>query len=119
MRAFSHSKVENFMLDIQSVSSERYDIAMQVRELFFDAEPSLNEDIKYGGLVFFQDQELLSGIFLYKEHMSIEFGNGINLSDPSSILEGKGKSRRHIKVRIEQELQTKNVKTYINQSLRK
>ena len=101
------------------MSSERYDVAMQVREFFFDADSSLSEDIKYGGLVFLQDKELHSGIFLYKEHMSIEFGNGTNLSDPISVLEGKGKSRRHIKIRSEQELQTKNVKTYINQSLRK
>jgi hypothetical protein len=119
MKAFNHPKVENFMLDIQSVSVERYNIAMQLREFFLDAEPSLSEDIKYGGLVFIRDRELLSGIFLYKEHISIEFGNGINLSDPNSILEGKGKSRRHIKIRSEEELQVKNVRSHIKQSLRK
>ncbi|MFT4940855.1 MAG: hypothetical protein ACI88A_003916 [Paraglaciecola sp.] len=100
------------------MSSERYAIAMQVREFFLDAQASLREDIKYGGLVFLRDKELLSGIFFYQEHMSIEFAKGIDLSDPNSILEGKGKSRRHIKIRTEEELQTKNIKTYINQSLR-
>ena len=34
----------------------------------------------------------------YKEHVSIVFSRGNELSDPDGLLEGKGKFRRHLKV---------------------
>lgn len=107
------------MLDIQGASPERYEAAVKIRDDFFKYDPALSEEIKYGGLVFFQEKELVGGIFFYKAHLSIEFSQGVALSDPHSVLEGKGKLRRHIKIRTVQDLLDKKVAHYIEEALAK
>lgn len=117
MTDFLNQKVSGFMEDIQSISPEQYQIAVQVRELYYKFDPGLVEEIKYGGLVFLRGKDLLGGIFFYKEHISIEFSYGVNLSDPASVLEGKGKLRRHIKLRSLNDVVTKRVNNYIKEAL--
>ena len=117
MTHFGSSRVTGFMTDLLSESSERHEMVLQVRKLHFDADPELFEKIMYGGLVFFQGQELMSGIFLRKEHISIEFGRGSVLSDPDSVLEGKGKFRRHIKIRSLDDIAGKDVARFVQENL--
>ena len=69
----------------------------------------------YGGFVFFAGKELVSGIFPYKNHISIEFGNGVNFSDPDGFLEGKGKMRRHLKILAKSDIVDKKIDYYIRQ----
>ncbi len=117
MKEFSSRKIADFMSDIQSLSVETYEIAVEARELHFKFASELTEDIKYGGLVFSRGKELLGGIFFYKEHISIEFSYGANLSDPYSVLEGKGKLRRHIKLRVFGDIEAKNVAHYVKEAV--
>jgi len=117
MNSFSTPKVSNFMIDLQSIDTENYEMAIQVRNTYFSHDPSINEDIKYGGLAFFKEKELIGGIFFYKAHASIEFSEGASLSDPNSVLEGKGKLRRHIKIKSCKDIQTKNVSSYVKAAL--
>lgn len=106
-------KVADFLADIQSHFPEKHKIFVRVRDLFLSNDPSLATDIKYGGMVFFGGKELISGIFLYKNHISIEFGYGAKWSDPYSVLEGKGKLRRHIKIVEPDDVKTKEVAHYV------
>ena len=117
MTKFSTPKITEFMNDIQAGSTEWYVMAIKIRELHLQCDPSLTEEIKYGGLVFLQEKELMSGIFIRNEHISIEFGQGSSLSDPNGVLEGKGKLRRHIKVRSLDDIATKNVIHYVQENL--
>lgn len=91
-------KVEDFLADIKSHFPEKYEVFYKVKALFVNNSPRLISDIKHGGLVFFEGKELIGGIFQYKKHISIEFSYGVKLPDPYSVLEGKGKLRRHIKI---------------------
>ena len=117
MKEFTNQKIADFMSDIRLLSVETYSMAVEVRELHFKFASDLTEEIKYGGLVFFRGKDLLGGIFFYKEHVSIEFSYGINLSDPSSVLEGKGKLRRHIKLRALGDIEAKNVAHYVKEAV--
>ena len=89
MAKLESEKAADFLTDIQSQFPEEYEIFIQVRDLFLSNDPSLATDVKYGGLVFFREKELISGIFLYKNQISIEFGYGAMWSDPHSVLEGR------------------------------
>lgn len=109
------SKIDNFLQDIQSLSPEKYEILLRIRKIFLDANPALVEDIKYGGLVFNLAGILMGGIFVYGEHMSIEFSEGAALLDPDKILEGKGKKRRHIKIFVLPDIEKKKVKYFVKQ----
>ena len=54
----------------------------------------------YGGLVYTrsasQSKSLFCGIFARKDYVTIERDGGPNLLDPKGILEGEGKTRRHV-----------------------
>ena len=109
--------VEKFLEEIHLISEEFYGALIQVRQIFFAECNILTEAIKYGGIVFFKDNELISGIFVHKKHLSLEFGNGAQLTDPDSILEGKGKFRRHIKLKSVKDIGKKNVREFVGESI--
>lgn len=106
------------MEDLQTISPDKIDIIKPIRKVFLTANKNLTEDIKYGGLVFNLSNVLVGGIFPYKEHISIEFSNGAEFPDPSGILEGKGKKRRHIKIIKKKDIDDKNVKSFVEEAVK-
>lgn len=110
-------KIQNFLNDIQAISTEQWEQIREIRKVFNKIGPELREGIMYGGLVFFVGKELVSGIFPYKNHISIEFGNGVNFSDPDGLLEGKGKMRRHLKILDRNDIVAKKIDYYIGQAV--
>ena len=112
----SKGSVEAHMRDIQEHSFEFYDMVVRIRSLFLETCPGLTEAVKYGGIVFLKEKELVGGIFVYKEHLSVEFSQGTSFHDPDAILEGKGKYRRHIKLHGLEEVEEKRVADMIAQA---
>ncbi len=112
-----NTDIQNYLDDIQLVSAEFYPFILQVRELFLNSPENLTESIKYGGIVYSRNNDLIGGIFTYKKHVSIEFSQGFQLSDTDSVLEGKGKYRRHIKLNTVDDINNKKVEEYINQAI--
>ncbi|MFC3187736.1 DUF1801 domain-containing protein [Shewanella intestini] len=85
--------------------------------MFLKANKELVEDIKYGGLVFNASNGLIGGIYIYKEHISVEFSNGASFFDKDSILEGKGKKRRHLKIYTDEDIALKKVEYFVSQAV--
>jgi hypothetical protein len=75
---------------------------------------------KYGGTVFMMDAavpgSLASGVFAYKDHVSVEFSNGATFDDPKGLLNGKGKARRHVKLHSLNDLEAKDVAGFLAQA---
>ena len=117
MEASTQLKISNFINDVQSVAPEQAEIIESIRKLFNKASKTLSEEIKYWGLVFLNEGSLTGGIFPYKEHISIEFSNGADFSDPSELLEGKGKRRRHLKIYEIKDIKDKNAFFFIKQAV--
>ena len=57
-------------------------------------------------------------MFAYADHVTVEFSNGANFDDPSGVLDGKGKARRHIKLHGVDDITLKNVTGFLDQALR-
>ena len=108
-----NNKVDTFLRDTQAVSAQTFDIIMAIRKLFLDADAELEEDIKYGGVIFNQSGTLIGGIFTYKNYLSIEFSEGATFDDPDKLLEGKGKFRRHLKINSLDDIIGKKVAHFI------
>ncbi|RVU29346.1 DUF1801 domain-containing protein [Neptunomonas marina] len=117
MNFSTSDKVNDFLSDIQSISSEQFDMVMAIRDIFLKANEELVEGIKYGGLVFNVSNILVGGIYTYKEHISIEFSNGANFIDTDSVLEGSGKKRRHLKIYESDDISQKNIAYFVNQAV--
>ena len=75
---------------------------------------------KYGGKVIESvpghPASQFMGYFEYDKHMSIEFSYGADMSDPYKVLEGTGKTRRHIKIFDFEDIETKHVRAMIQQA---
>jgi hypothetical protein len=117
MEELTQQRISEFIDDVKSVAPEQAEIIGLIRSLFNEISCELSEDIKYGGLVFLKASFLIGGIFPYKNHISIEFSNGADFSDPQGLLEGKGKRRRHVKIHNHQDVDRKNAAFFIRQSV--
>ncbi|MGT2666259.1 DUF1801 domain-containing protein [Streptococcus rifensis] len=69
-------------------------MANSVRERILQLVDTVDKEVKYGGILF-AAPEPFCGIFVYKQHVSVEFSHGAEIVDPYGLLEGK--SRRHLK----------------------
>jgi len=110
-------KVESFLTDIQVTFPDRFETLQKIRRIFHQQNSGFSENIKYGGLVFHLSNELVAGIFSYKNHISVELGNGANFTVPSGLLEGKGKMRRHLKIVEITDIDNKKVEFFIKQAV--
>ncbi len=113
----NQGKVAEFLTDIQTISVEQFEIFKAVQAFFLNSDSMLEQDIKYGGLAFFQEGKLIGGIYAYKKHISIEFSYGAQFNDPYSALEGSGKHRRHIKLHSFDDIVNKHVDVYIESAI--
>lgn len=118
MKFSDNDRINAFMDDLQSTSPDKLEIIELIRKLFLRANKELTEDIKYGGLVFNLSSTLIAGIFPYKKHISVEFSNGADFSDPSAMLEGKGKKRRHLKIVDKTDIDAKNVDVFVAEAVK-
>ncbi len=92
-------------------------IAAEIRALVAALVPGAGARAMYGGTMF----ELVpgdfstafAGVFVYRAHVSVEFGRGAQLDDPLGVLEGKGRARRHVKLRCLGDIADKGVRDYL------
>lgn len=112
-----NSRIETLLEDFKAVSDEKYQVVKKVVELAQKLNSHVKLDVKYGGIVFLTNNKLVSGVFLYKNHVSVEFSNGNELKDSSGLLEGKGKNRRHLKLFSVEDIESKKLESFLKPSL--
>ncbi len=108
----SDSKLENLLNDIHFSNEATFSIVQEIRKVVRAIAPSVSERVMYGG-VMFTDKMDFCGVFAYAEHVSLEFGRGCDLQDPHGVLEGSGKFRRHIKIKMLKEIKSKHLREYV------
>ena len=112
----TNSRIDNFIQDLMFTDKDKGEIATILRKLVSAISPNVEEEIKYGGLVFLSDKRLFCGVFIRKNHISIEFDKGAEMQDPDNLLEGSGANRRHLKIFQRKDIEDKKAKYYIKQS---
>jgi len=91
-------------------------IVSRLRELALQVSDEVREEIKWNALCFFKGNRSFVGIMPYKKYISVIFDRGVELEDPDAMLEGKGHTMRHIKIRCLNDLKEKHIDSYIEQS---
>ena len=107
------NRVENLLEDLRLHRGTLFPIVTRLRAMALASGPALTEEAKYGGILF-ASRPGVSGVLLYPNHGTLEFGDGSTLPDPHGVLAGKGKLRRHIRIDSEHDLEAKKVGDYIN-----
>lgn len=97
--------------------NDQAEIVVALTEIVIDALPDATMREMYGGTVIelIKDapKSRIGGIYRYADHVSLEFTQGRLLDDPGNVLEGAGKTRRHIKLRCLEDIADKGCKHFI------
>ena len=112
-----NTKVEELLADFEMVNPALSGIIHQVRERVLAIAPDCEEKVMYGGLIYATPGRMFCGLFLRKQHVSVEFDLGYLLEDENGLLEGGGKYRRHLKLRDLDDINAKQVEHFIRQSI--
>lgn len=92
-----------------------------LEEMVADVAPELHGRSMYGGQMLEREAGVaataVGGYFGYKAHVSFEFSHGARLSDPDGMLEGSGKSRRHLKLRSVADIGAKGCADFLAQAV--
>ncbi|MDF1696253.1 MAG: DUF1801 domain-containing protein [Saprospiraceae bacterium] len=118
MKISQNDKVNSLLQALETTDPIKYELMQALRMLVLDEIPTIEEKVMYGGILFSNNGEMFSGIFAYKNHVSMEFGNGYLLKDIYHSLDGKGKFRRHIKLSSNADIGGKHIIYYVKQALK-
>jgi len=96
---------------------ELADIARELRRIIHEAEPEIVERIMFGQPWFTRNGRVcyLRGI---KNYVALGFQAGRFLSDPNKVLEGTGKSMRHLKVYSTEMIDRKQIGAWIQEAVK-
>lgn len=86
----------------------------RIRELVPDAQEKVTIGYKAIGFNFgraMRDQ--FAALVLHRAHVNLQFPQGVDLPDPAGLLEGTGKSMRHVKLREPATVQREEVRALI------
>ena len=114
MKKSKDKKVQNFLNDIRILNDDKFSILQKLRGMVIQQFPEVGERIMYGGIMFSLEEDF-GGVFVYKKHISFEFGNGATMKDPKGLLEGSGKLRRHLKFSSLSDINDKDVVFFLKQ----
>ena len=114
MSTSANAAVQEFIEKIMVEDEAKYQILKAVRKIVFTYYPKMEERMMYGGILFSLAKDV-AGVFVYKHHVSLELSNGYRFEDKENLLEGKGKYRRHLKLRSIEEIETKDLAYFVKQ----
>jgi len=106
-------KVQSFISDLADTDPLKHEIVMHLYSLFLDTSTNFHDKFIYGGIGVYIGDQLIGGIWVSKNHVSLVFADGHKLKDSANVLEGKGKYRRHIKIKSFEEIEEKCCQKYI------
>jgi len=109
-------EIEKLLQEFEMVNPALAIIMRSVRKMVLEIAPDSKEKIMYGGIIYFLPGRMFCGLFLRKNHISVEFDLGYLLKNKDKYLEGAGKFRRHLKIHNEEEVKIKKVKKFIKES---
>ena len=100
---------------INELSGEIQEISSKVRETIFEVIPDAVEELKWG-MPCYSKAKSFCYIKAAKKHVNLGFDQGANMDDPDGLLEGTGKSMRHIKLKPGKPFPEEQIKVLIKQS---
>ena len=97
--------------------TEKDKLVTALDKLVRSVVPKASTVAKYGGTLYTlrpnEKEGQFCGVFPYKNHVQLSFARGSELDDPSGVLEGSGKARRHINFTDSDELDVLTIKKLI------
>jgi hypothetical protein len=109
-------KIAALLEDLRVYHAAIYEIVMALRAIVATEAGSVDEQVKYGGLLFSEGKPFC-GIYAYASHVSMEFSRGCDPDDTHGLLQGSGKLRRHLKFETRADIVANHVQDYVRQAV--
>jgi hypothetical protein len=99
------------------------DLALSLREIILEEAPDASESVYqvYTVAIWFGFSGKMKDMFCYiatsADHINLGFPRGSTLPDPNRVLEGDGKTMRHIKLRSQADLNRPFIRRYIRTAM--
>ena len=99
------------------------DLVLALREVILEEAPDASESIYqvYTVAIWFGFSGKMKDMFCYiatnARHVNLGFPRGSTLPDPNRVLEGEGKTMRHIKLRSQRDVERPFVRRYIQTAM--
>jgi len=99
------------------------ELALALREVILEEVPDASESIYqvYTVAIWFGFSGKMKDMFCYiatnADHVNLGFPRGTALPDPNQVLEGEGKTMRHIKFRSQRDVERPWVRRYIRAAI--
>jgi hypothetical protein len=99
------------------------ELALALREMLLEEAPEVQEKAfgNHPSAVWFGFGPKMNDMFCYiataSHHVNLGFRRGASLPDPKQVLEGQGKTMRHIKFRSEADLERPFVRRFIRAAI--
>ena len=108
---------EYFEKWLEGVRDDHVDLARLLRSLVMEAEPDIEESLKWGSPSFVKGGGLRMYIADQRNYMHLGFYNGVKLTNADGLVEGTGKNLRHIKVRAIGDPPVDSLRVHVAESL--
>lgn len=102
---------------VAKLSGERAAIVRQLRDLLRKAAPNAAESMKWGQPVY-EDNGLFAYIKPAKNHVTLGFWRGTELTDIKGLLTGDGKRMRHVKLATLKDIDKSTLIAFIKQAVK-
>jgi hypothetical protein len=114
----------DFLRLLRTKDDELAELYIDLRNFILDLMPAANELLYHTHAltsVYTPTQKMgdaFCHIPIYTEHLNLGFNQGTLLDDPEQLLEGTGKSIRHIPVRTKKDFRNQKVKTLVKVAIK-
>ena len=114
----------DFLRLLRTKDDELAELYIDLRNFILDLMPAANELLYHTHAltsVYTPTQKMgdaFCHIPIYTEHLNLGFNQGTSLDDPGQLLEGTGKSIRHIPVRNKNDFRNQKVKTLVKVAIK-
>ncbi len=88
---------------IQEATEDQRVLLEEIRQLIHESNPGTTEAIKWGMPVFAKNKDY-TYLRYAKKHLTLGFYNFERIEDPDKLLEGNGKTMRHIKIKKKEDI---------------
>ncbi|MDR8392605.1 DUF1801 domain-containing protein [Aliifodinibius sp. S!AR15-10] len=101
---------------LQKIPKKHHESVKKLHSLITGSFPTLQCSLKWGKLTYHTDRNICS-IVSHANHINLQLWDGALLDDPKSLLEGTGKSMRHIKIRGSEDINFNHMVPLLKQAI--
>ena len=115
-KSSGYSKAKTADAYEKELSRQERAVVRALRAFVRKQAPHLREEMKWGGIAF-MDSWIVCYAHALGTHVDFGFFKGVQLKDPTKILQGEGKYLRHIKVRTPDDIPEKELARLLKQAV--